>query len=117
MILGESKRLRTLLSRCVCIVSEWSLVSEDSRKEGKRVSKAKRSNHLTNLVYCHSCDVLFGWSQAPPQSITEARRLARQAASLDEKDPWVKGALWLTEFTAKDPDTAISHYRKAIELD
>jgi TolB-like protein/cytochrome c-type biogenesis protein CcmH/NrfG len=53
---------------------------------------------LAFLVYCHIIDVLFGWSQAPPQSITEARRLARQAASLDENDPWVQ------------------HYRKAIEL-
>jgi adenylate cyclase len=71
---------------------------------------------LAFLVYCHICDVLFGWSQAPPQSITEARRLARQAASLDENDPWVQCALGLTEFIAKDPDTAIAHYRKAIEL-
>ena len=71
---------------------------------------------LAFLVYCHICDVLFGWSQAPPESITEARRLARQAASLDENDPWVQCALGLTEFIAKDPDTAIAHYRKAIEL-
>jgi adenylate cyclase len=71
---------------------------------------------LAFLVYCHICDVLFGWSQAPPQSITEARRLARQAASLDENDPWVQCGLGLTEFIAKDPDTAIAHYRKAIEL-
>ena len=71
---------------------------------------------LSFLVYCHVCDVLFGWSQAPPQSITEARRLARQAASLDENDPWVQCALGLTEFIAKNPDTAIAHYRRAIDL-
>ncbi len=71
---------------------------------------------LAFLVYCHICDVLFGWSEAPPQSITEARRLARQAASLEENDPWVQCALGLTEFIAKNPDTAIAHYRKAIEL-
>jgi adenylate cyclase len=71
---------------------------------------------LAFLVYCHITDVLFGWSQAPPQSITEARRLARQAASLDENDPWVQCALGLTEFIAKDPDTAIAHFRRAIEL-
>ena len=71
---------------------------------------------LAFLVYCHICDVVFGWSQAPPQSITEARRLARQAASLDENDPWVQCALGLTEFIAKNPDTAIAHYRRAIEL-
>jgi TolB-like protein/Flp pilus assembly protein TadD len=71
---------------------------------------------LSFLVYCHINDVLFGWSQAPPQSITEARRLARLAASLDENDPWVQCALGLTEFIAKNPDTASAHYRKAIEL-
>ncbi|MHC4149951.1 MAG: tetratricopeptide repeat protein, partial [Planctomycetota bacterium] len=71
---------------------------------------------LAFLVYCHNCDVLFGWSQAPPQSITEARRLARQAASLDENDPWVQCALGLTEFIAKNPDTAIAHFRRAIDL-
>jgi adenylate cyclase len=71
---------------------------------------------LAFLVYCHVCDVLFGWSQAPPESITEARRLARKAASLDENDPWVQCALGFTEFIAKNPDAAIAHYRKAIEL-
>jgi adenylate cyclase len=71
---------------------------------------------LSFLVYCHICDVLFGWSQAPPESITEARRFARQASSLDQNDPWVQCALGLTEFIAKNPDTAIAHYRKAIEL-
>ena len=71
---------------------------------------------LSFLVYCHVCDVLFGWSQEPPQSITEARRLARKAASLDENDSWVQCALGLTEFIAKNPDTAIAHYRRAIDL-
>ncbi|MBC8175856.1 MAG: adenylate/guanylate cyclase domain-containing protein [Deltaproteobacteria bacterium] len=71
---------------------------------------------LAFLVYCHICDVLFGWSQAPPESITEARRLARKAASLDENDPWVQCALGFTEFISKNPDAAIAYYRKAIEL-
>jgi TolB-like protein len=71
---------------------------------------------LAFLVYCHVCDVLFGWSQAPSESITEARRLARKAANFDENDPWVQCALGLTEFIDKNPDTAITHYRKAIEL-
>jgi adenylate cyclase len=71
---------------------------------------------LAFLVYCHICDVLFGWSQAPPESIKEARRLARKAASLDENDPWVQCALGFTEFIAKNPDAAIAHYRRAIEL-
>ncbi len=71
---------------------------------------------LAFLVYCHVCDVLFGWSQAPPESIKEARRLARKAASLDENDPWVQCALGLTEFIGKNADTAIAHYQRAIEL-
>jgi tetratricopeptide (TPR) repeat protein len=71
---------------------------------------------LAFLVYCHISDVLFGWSQAPPESITEARRFAQMAASLDQNDPWVQCALGLTEFIAKNPDTAITHFQKAIEL-
>jgi TolB-like protein/Flp pilus assembly protein TadD len=71
---------------------------------------------LAFLVYCHICDVLFGWSQVPPESIKEARRLARKAATLDENDPWVQCALGFTEFIAKNPDAAIAHYRRAIEL-
>jgi adenylate cyclase len=58
---------------------------------------------LAFLVYSHICDVLYGWSQAPPQSITQARRLAQQAVSLDKNDPWVQCALGLTEFIAKNP--------------
>jgi TolB-like protein/cytochrome c-type biogenesis protein CcmH/NrfG len=71
---------------------------------------------LSFLVYCHICDVLFGWSSSPPESITEAQRLARKAASLDENDSWVQCALGLTEFIGKNPDAAIAHYRRAIEL-
>jgi adenylate cyclase len=71
---------------------------------------------LALLVYCHIGDVLFGWSEAPPQSIAEAQRLARLAASLDENDPWVQCSLGFTEFIAKNPDAAIAHYRRAIEL-
>jgi TolB-like protein/cytochrome c-type biogenesis protein CcmH/NrfG len=71
---------------------------------------------LSFLVYCHICDVLFGWSKSPPESITEALRLARKAMSLDENDPWVQCALGLTEFIGKNPDAAIAHFRKAIEL-
>jgi adenylate cyclase len=97
------------------------LTREDSAEAKRLFEKALElePNYvpaLAFLVYSHLCDVLFGWSQAPPQSITEARRLARQAAALDENDPWVQCGLGLTEFIAKDPDTAIAHFRKAIEL-
>jgi adenylate cyclase len=71
---------------------------------------------LAFLVYCHICDVLYDWSEAPPESITEAKRLARKAASLDENDPWVQCALGFTEFISKNPEAAIEHYRRAIEL-
>jgi adenylate cyclase len=97
------------------------LTREDSAEAKRLFGKALELDPnyvpaLAFLVYSHLCDVLYGWSQAPPQSITEARSLARQAASLDENDPWVQCALGLTEFIAKDPDTAIAHYQRAIEL-
>jgi TolB-like protein/cytochrome c-type biogenesis protein CcmH/NrfG len=97
------------------------LTREDSAEAKRLFGKALELDPnyvpaLAFLVYSHLCDVLYGWSEAPPQSITEARSLARQAASLEENDPWVQCALGLTEFIAKDPDTAIAHYRRAIEL-
>ncbi len=97
------------------------LTPEDNAKAKRLFGKALdlEPNYvpaLAFLVYCHICDVLFGWSQAPPESITEARRLARKAASLDENDPWVQCALGLTEFIDKNPDTAAAHFRRAIDL-
>ena len=97
------------------------LTPEDNAKAKRLFGKALdlEPNYvpaLAFLVYCHICEVLFGWSQAPPESITEARRLARKAASLDENDPWVQCALGLTEFIDKNPDTAAAHFRRAIDL-
>jgi TolB-like protein len=60
--------------------------------------------------------VIMGWSSDPMGWLTEARELAQLAVGLDENDVWVQCALGLGQFTAKQPDRAIGHYRKAIKL-
>ena len=71
---------------------------------------------LTFLSYSLTTGVIFGWSSDPPVWLTEARELAERAANLDENDAWVQCVLGLGQFTAKQPDKAIGHYRKAIAL-
>ncbi len=71
---------------------------------------------LAFLSYSLIAGVIFGWSSDPVGWLAEARELAQRAASLDENDVWVQCALGLGQFTAKQPDKAIGHYKKAIEL-
>ncbi|MEE9265644.1 MAG: adenylate/guanylate cyclase domain-containing protein [Gammaproteobacteria bacterium] len=71
---------------------------------------------LAFLSYSLIAGVIFGWSSDPVGWLTEAKELAQRAASLDENDVWVQCALGLGQFTAKQPDKAIGHYKKAIEL-
>ena len=71
---------------------------------------------LTFLSYSLTTGVIFGWSSDPPVWLNEARELAERAANLDENDAWVQCVLGLGQFTAKQPDKAIGHYRKAIAL-
>ncbi len=71
---------------------------------------------LTFLSYSLTTGVIFGWSKDPPVWLTEARELAERAANLDENDAWVQCVLGLGQFTAKQPDKAIGHYRKAIAM-
>lgn len=71
---------------------------------------------LTFLSYSLTTGVIFGWSSDAPAWLIEARELAERAANLDENDAWVQCVLGLGHFTAKQPDKAIGHYRKAITL-
>ncbi len=71
---------------------------------------------LAFLSFALTVGVIFGWSSDPMGWLTEARELAQRAAGLDENDAWVQCALGLGQFTAKQPDKAIGHFRKAIEL-
>jgi TolB-like protein len=71
---------------------------------------------LTFLSYSLTTGVIFGWSDDPERWLAEAKELAERAANLDENDAWVQCVLGLSKFTAKQPDKAIGHYRKAIAL-
>jgi adenylate cyclase len=71
---------------------------------------------LTFLSYSLTTGVIFGWSSDPLAWLAEAKELAERAANLDENDAWVQCVLGLDQFTAKQPDKAIGHYKKAIAL-
>lgn len=71
---------------------------------------------LTFLSYSLTTGVIFGWSDDPRAWLAEARKLAERAANLDENNAWVQCVLGLDQFTAKQPEKAIGHYRKAIAL-
>lgn len=96
------------------------VVPRDGLALGRRLSKRfggpNTVSILTFLSYSLTTGVIFGWSNDPPAWLTEARELAERAANLDENDAWVQCVLGLGQFTAKQPDKAIGHYRKAIAL-
>jgi adenylate cyclase len=71
---------------------------------------------LSALAYSHFVDVFFGWSQAPGQSIGKASELVERALRLDESDPWVHCIMSLRHFILREPDKAILHGNKAVEL-
>jgi TolB-like protein len=71
---------------------------------------------LAALSYSLTNDVFLGWSNDIPAWLAEARQLAERAALLDNNDAWVRCAIGVSHFTAKEPDKAVHHLRKAIEL-
>ena len=71
---------------------------------------------LSSLAYSHFSDVFFGWSQAPVQSIGKASELIERALRLDESDPWVHCIMCLRHFILREPDKAILHGNKAVDL-
>ena len=71
---------------------------------------------LSALAYSHFSDVFFGWSQAPVQSIGKASELVERALRLDESDPWVHCIMSLRHFILREPDKAIFHGNKAVNL-
>ena len=97
------------------------LTKEDAIEAKRYLNEALalNPNHvptLAFLTYSHITDVFFGLSESPPESIKMAQDFAQKAISLDENDPWVQCAQGMTYFIAKDPDQAVIHFRRAIEL-
>ena len=97
------------------------LAKEDNGEAQRLLSKALDLDHncvpaLAFLAYSYFVDVLFGWSEAPGDSLSKGKDLAQRAGNLDADDPWVQCALGLSQFVSKAPDKAIAHYEKAIDL-
>lgn len=97
------------------------LTREDNAEALRLIEKALELDpdhalSLAFLAYCHLTALFFGFSQTPPESISKASEAAAKAMALEENNPWVQCAMGLTLFIGKEPDRAIAHFRKAIDL-
>ncbi len=97
------------------------LTEDDSKKAKEFLYKALEldSDHvetLALLVYSHLVDLLFGWSESPPDSIGKAQEHLKAALSLDEKHPWVLCSQGMLLFVKGEQDQAIESFRKGIEV-
>lgn len=68
------------------------------------------------LAWTWLFDVIFGWSDAPEQSLAEAWRHARRAAELDDRDAEVHWLLGDLNLAAKQYERTEAEYRRSFEL-
>ncbi len=121
---ARTKRRENMAAWDYAVRGRWHVLrlSKEDNAEAQRLLREGLALYrnsvsiLTFLSYSLTTGVIFGWSNDPRAWLTEARELAERAANLDENDAWVQCVLGLSEFTAKQADKAIGHYRKAIAL-
>jgi adenylate cyclase len=99
----------------------WRVTNEDNSEARRLFEKALKLDSkyvpaLAALAFSHLVDVFFGWSQAPGQSLAQAKELVELALSLDQSDPWIRCVMGLNYFVSREPDKAIVQLRKAIDL-
>jgi adenylate cyclase len=129
LIAAEAERARTkppesMVAWDYAVRGRWHVLrlTKEDNAEAQRLLREglelypKSVPILTFLSYSLTTGVIFGWSNDPQAWLSEARGLAERAANLDENDAWVQCVLGLGQFTAKHPDKAIGHYKKAIAL-
>jgi adenylate cyclase len=129
LISAEAERARTkppesMAAWDYAVRGRWHVLrlSKEDNAEAQRLLREGLALYrnsvsiLTFLSYSLTTGVIFGWSNDPQVWLAEAKELAERAANLDENDAWVQCVLGLSNFTAKQPDKAIGHYRKAIAL-
>ena len=129
LISAEAERARTTPPESMAawdyaVRGRWHVLrlSKEDNAEAQRLLREGLALYrnsvsiLTFLSYSLTTGVIFGWSDDPQGWLAEAKELAERAANLDENDAWVQCVLGLSKFTAKQPDKAIGHYRKAIAL-
>jgi adenylate cyclase len=71
---------------------------------------------LALLSQTHSWDVVYGWSEAPEQSLAAALETALRAVEFDPRDPSAHGALGAAYLLKGDVRAAIDSTRRAVEL-
>ena len=68
------------------------------------------------VAYLLNSSVIFGWTDAPDQTLGRALRAGQRAVSSDDKDPFAHFALGRTLTLQGDFETAIAELEKAIDL-
>ncbi len=69
------------------------------------------------LAFTHMMDVLYGWSESPRQSISQAYEAARKAVALDDRDATAHRALGAANMFRRRFEDAVSRLETAIDLD
>ena len=68
------------------------------------------------VAYLLNSSVIFGWTDAPDQTLGQALRAGQQAVSADDKDAFAHLALGRIHTMQGDFETAIAELEKAIDL-
>ena len=69
-----------------------------------------------SVAYLFTLRVVFGWTDAPDQTLGRALRAGQQAVSADDKDAFAHYALGRVQTLQGDFETAIAEVEKAIDL-
>jgi TolB-like protein len=98
----------------------WKLTAADSMNAIALLRQAveRHPNYApahSMLAFALFASGYVGW--IPAGSEREfAARIARRAAELDDSDPWAHVALGYYEFTGRNTDAAVRHFRAALDL-
>ena len=98
----------------------WKLTAADSANAVAILRQAadRHPNYApahSMLAFALFASSYVGW--IPPDTDRElAARLARRAAELDDSDPWAHMALGYFEFTGRNTEEAVRHFKAALDL-
>jgi TolB-like protein len=71
---------------------------------------------LAQLVLANLWEVVLGWNETPAGTVAASLELARDAASLDPRDPAAQAALGWAYTMSGDVDAGLDASRRAVEL-
>lgn len=76
---------------------------------------SQQAKYHSMLAVAYAIAVLYGWANAPADTLETASRHANRGLSLDMNDTLVLRAAGLVRFFSKDHEAARDYYRQAVE--